>query len=74
MEIVWNDNINKVPFEYVDVGHTFMYNGDIYIKTTSIYNADDNMVVNAVDIESGMVTIFCDDDYITPVIGKFVMD
>ena len=74
MEIVWNGNINKVPFEVVDLGHTFMYNGDIYMRTTSIYNADTDIVVNAVNIANGIVVTFYDDEYVTPVVGKFVMD
>ena len=72
MEIVWNNN--KVPFEIVDVGHTFIYNDDIFMKTTSIYNADDNIVVNAVNIEDGIIITFYDDDLVTPVVGKFIMN
>ena len=74
MEIVWNGNVNKVPFEYVDIGHTFMHNGDIYMRITNVYDADKNIVVNAVSIANGIVVTFYDDEYVTPVVGKFVMD
>ena len=73
MEIIWNGNINKVPFEVVDVGHTFMYNDDIYMSITNILNHEDR-IINAVNIKNGLVATFFDDEYVTPVVGKFVMD
>ena len=74
MEIVWNVNINKVPFEIVDVGHTFIYNHSIYMRITSVYNSYNSIIINAVNIKSGVVSTFCDDDLVIPIIGKFVMD
>ena len=72
MEIVWNEN--QIHFEYVDVGHTFIYNNSIYMRVTNVYNSYNSIIINAVNIESGIVSTFCDDDLVTPVVGKFVMD
>ena len=73
MEVVWNGNINKVPFEVVDVGHTFMYNGEIFMRIATIHKIED-VIVNAVAIENGIVVTFFDDEYVTPIKGKFIMD
>ena len=72
MEVVRNEN--RVHFEYVDVGHTFIYNNSIYMKINSVYNSYNTIIINAVNIESGTVSSFCDDDLVTPIVGKFVMD
>ena len=74
MDIVWNGNVNKVPFEYVDLGHTFLYNNNIYMRVASVYNGKDEVVINAVNIQNGMVVTFFDDEYIMPIEGKFIMD
>lgn len=73
MEIVWNGNINKIPFEAVDVGDTFIYNEEVFMRLTNICNGE-NKIVNAVDIENGIVVTFYDDEYVTPIEGKFIMD
>lgn len=73
MEVIWNKNINKVPFEVVDIGHTFIYNEEIYIRITNIPTCADR-IVNAVSIEDGLVVAFYDDEYVTPIEGKFIMD
>ena len=40
----------------------------------AIYNSYNTIIINAVNIESGTVSSFCDDDLVIPVVGKFVMD
>ena len=73
MEVIWNGNVNKIPFERVDIGDTFIYNEDIYMRITSVCNQEDR-IVNAVCIEDGIVVNFWDDEYVTPIKGKFIMD
>ena len=73
MEIVWNGNVNKVPFKSVNIGDTFIYNADIFMRIASICNQEDR-IVNAVCIEDGIVVNFWDDEYVTPIKGKFIMD
>ena len=73
MEIVWDRNINKVPFEMVDIGHTFIYNENIYMRTVNICNNAD-IIVNAVNIKNGFVATFCDDECVIPIEGKFIIN
>ena len=73
MEVVWNGNVNKIPFEVVGIGDTFIYNAEVYMRITNIYNQTDR-IVNAVSIEDGIVVNFYDDEYVTPIKGKFIMD
>ena len=72
MEIVW-DSINKVLFNKIDIGQTFIYNRNIFMKIRSIYD-NENTRKNAINIESGIATTFYDDECVIPIKGKFVMD
>ena len=70
MKIVWNNNINKTPFANVKEGDTFMFGTSMYIKAIPIGVQN----INAINIENGNSIHFFDDEYVTPVVGKFVMD
>ena len=72
MEIVWNTN-KKVAFEMVDVGHTFLFGNTVYLKIEPITRKDGTNR-NAIDIENGKNIAFYDDECVTPIVGKFVMD
>ena len=72
MEIVWNDNKNTIPFEIVDIGHTFLSRNNVYLKIEPITRKD-GINRNAIDIENGKNMTFYDDEYVVPVVGKFVV-
>ena len=72
MKVIWNGNVNKVPFEVVDIGHTFIYNEEIYMRMADVYSNE--RIINAVSLEDGLVVSFYDDEYVTPIDGKFIMD
>ena len=73
MKVVWNGNVNKVPFEKVDIGDTFIYDEEVFMRIADIC-VGENKIINAVKIESGIVVTFYDDEYVTPIKGKFIMD
>lgn len=67
MEIIYNNNVNKVSFIDLKEGDIFQYNTILFmkIKTPTKYNA--------VRLDDGRCTDFID-EYVEPVKGKFVID
>lgn len=66
MKIVWNNNVNKVPFYEIQGGDVFRYNNILFMKITSMSSF-------AVRLDNGKCAQFTD-EYVEPVKGKFVMD
>lgn len=71
MEIVYNNNINKVCFTKLKVGDVFKYNGILFMKTMSISTVEH--IYNVIRLDNGHYTDFID-EYVEPVKGKFIMD
>lgn len=71
MEIVWNNNVNKVPFGELKKGNVFSYNTILFMKTEFI--PTNEKIYNAVRLDDGRYADFID-EYVEPVKGKFVMD
>lgn len=71
MEIVYNNNVNKVTFDKLNKGDVFQYNSVLFMKTRAF--RVDNTTYNAVRLIDGYYDDFTD-EYVTPVKGKFVMD
>ena len=71
MEIIYNDNVNRAPFDELKEGDVFRYNTILFMKIKS-FNAC-GIIYNAVRLDDGRYTDFID-EYVEPVKGKFVMD
>ena len=72
MEIVNNTN-NVTPFENIDVGNVFMFEGIFYMRIFSITDKTLS-TFNAIDLTHGSERMFCDDTIVHPVEGKFVIE
>lgn len=68
MEIVYNNNINKVPFDEIGEGSVFRYNNILFMKIGTL-----DKICNAVRIDNGSCTNFIN-EYVEPIKGKFIMD
>lgn len=71
MEIIYNNNKNKVPFDELKEGDVFKYNDILFMKTMFISTED--KAYNVVRLDNGRCTDFID-EYVEPVKGKFIMD
>lgn len=65
MKIKNINHVNAITFEQMDRGSVFECHDIIYMKIASIEE------VNAVNINDGMLAIFCDDTMVHPVEGYF---
>ena len=71
MEIVYNNNVNKVSFDKLKQGDVFEYNTILFMKTATILTLE--KTYNAVRLDDGRCTDFVN-EYVEPVKGKFIMD
>ena len=71
MEIVYNNNINKVPFSELKEGDVFKYGAILCMKIRSFCVC--GVIYNAIELDDGEHMDFAD-EYVEPVKGKFVMD
>ena len=71
MGIIWNNNVNKVPFGELKEGDVFSYNTILFMKIKFI--PTNEKIYNAVRLDNGKCTDFID-EYVKPVKGKFIMD
>ena len=71
MEIMYNNNVNKVPFDELKEGDVFKYNTILFMKVLTIDTS--YKTYNAVRLDTGRCTDFLD-EYVEPIKGKFVMD
>lgn len=73
MEII-DKRKSSVKFETVKHGEIFDSNGYFYMKTTCSYCDESGDYDNAVNIESGELIYFKDDDIVMPVKCKLVIE
>ena len=71
MEIVYNNNVNKVSFGELNQGDVFKYNTILFMKVPPFYASE--TICNAVRLDNGKYTDFIN-EYVEPVKGKFIMD
>ena len=71
MEIVYNNNVNKVSFAKLKQGDVFKYNTILFMKTAIILTLE--KTYNAVRLDDGRCTDFVN-EYVELVKGKFIMD
>lgn len=60
----WYTN-KDVPFKNVNGGDAFIYEGDVYMKLKAIIS--DASGIDAVDLASGEIVKFSDDDEVLPI-------
>ena len=68
MEIIYNNNVNKVPFDEIGKGNVFRYNNILFMKISTL-----DKIYNAVRLDDGRCADFVN-EYVESVKGKFVMD
>ena len=73
MEII-DRRKSSVKFETVKQGEVFEFNGYFYMKTSSSYCDDSGDYDNVVNLESGELIYFEDNDIIMPVNCKLVIE
>jgi hypothetical protein len=71
MEIMYNNNVNKIPFDKLKQGDVFKYNTILFMKTQPFFTG--GTIQNAFRLDDGRYTDFID-EYVEPVKGKFVID
>lgn len=45
--------IEKTPFGMIEIGETFRYQGDVYIRIPCLMSSSSNRMCNAVDLRNG---------------------
>lgn len=59
------ENRPEWPFEYVKPRETFMFEGELFLRTM-----EENQSVN---VDSGCIVIFCDEDVVQMVEAKIII-
>ena len=57
---------NTTYFSNISIGDAFKYNGSVYIKT------DERHDINAVNLHTGCMTHFVDEEFVEKIRGSFV--
>lgn len=67
MKINSNIKFKEVELTEIPVGECFMFNNDIYIKTSGITSNDKGTVVRVVDLQSGRLIVFDEIEIVNPI-------
>lgn len=73
MKIVENKKNNYVEFEDLEIGEIFKYDHIYFLKIESL-KVNNEYYINAVSMDSGETSLFCNDIKIIPVKATLVID
>ena len=73
MKIVENKKENYINFEDLEIGEVFKFDDIYYLKIENI-KVGGEYFINAVSMDSGEVSLFCNDIEIIPIKATLVID
>lgn len=67
MKISSNIKFKEVELFKILVGECFMFNNDIYIKTSGFNSNDNGMAIRAVELQTGRLVLFNETEIVNPI-------